>query len=72
MTAAIEKNSLKPLLLFVRHWAATVEIERFPETARELRRAEYLAQISTTPDEAGQYVKIAGDIVRAAHQAVAS
>ncbi|MDR3084143.1 MAG: hypothetical protein LBV60_25050, partial [Streptomyces sp.] len=37
VAAAIEQSSIKPLQLFVIAWAANIEIERFPETARELR-----------------------------------
>ncbi|MFD3727818.1 hypothetical protein [Streptomyces sp. NPDC058671] len=70
MTEAIEQSGIPPLRMFLVEWAAVIEIERFPDTARELRRAAYLAQIAEDPEESRRYVREAGDIVRAAHRAV--
>ncbi|MGW6391359.1 DUF6247 family protein [Streptomyces sp. NPDC055103] len=70
VTEAIEQSDITPLRMFLSQWAAVIEIERFPDTARELRRAEYLAQISEDPEESRRYVRTAGDIIRAAHKAV--
>lgn len=67
---AIEQSGIAPLRMFLIEWAAVIEIERFPDTARELRRAEYLAQITEDPEESRRYVRAAGDIIRAAHKAV--
>ncbi|MER5713082.1 hypothetical protein [Streptomyces sp. NPDC002122] len=67
---AIEQSGISPLGIFLIEWAAVIEIERFPGTARELRRAEYLAQIAEDPEERRRYVRTAGDIIRAAHRAV--
>ncbi|MFF7778702.1 hypothetical protein ACFZCG_30315 [Streptomyces tanashiensis] len=67
---AIEQSGIIPLRMFLVQWAAAIEIERFPDTARELRRAEYLAQIAEDPEESRRYVRVAGDIIRAAHKAV--
>ncbi|MFJ8662428.1 hypothetical protein [Streptomyces sp. NPDC093795] len=72
VTEAIEQSGITPLRLFLIEWAAVIEIERFPETARELRRAEYLAQVAEDPEESRRYVQAAGDIIRAAHRAVGS
>ncbi|MFE7548840.1 hypothetical protein [Streptomyces gardneri] len=71
VTEAIEQSGITPLRMFLIQWAAVIEIERFPDTARELRRAEYLARISEDPEESRRYVRTAGDIIRAAHKAVA-
>ncbi|WP_435969509.1 DUF6247 family protein [Streptomyces sp. Qhu_M48] len=70
VTEAIEQSSITPLRMFLVQWAAIIEIERFPDTARALRRAEYLAQVSEDPEESRRYVRTAGDIIRAAHEAV--
>ncbi|MFC9057934.1 hypothetical protein ACFTXB_07730 [Streptomyces sp. NPDC057074] len=70
VAAAIEQSSIKPLQLFMIAWAANIEIERFPEAARELRRAEYMANAAETLEESRHYVRISGDIIRAAYKAV--
>ncbi|MEU2118862.1 hypothetical protein ABZ567_25170 [Streptomyces sp. NPDC016459] len=70
VTEAIEQSGITPLRMFLVQWAAVIEIERFPDTARELRRAEYLAQIAEDPEESRRYVRAAGGIIRAAHEAV--
>lgn len=48
----MEHGSLKPVHAYLSHWAALSEIERHPATARAYHRAEYLARIATTADEA--------------------
>ncbi|MER7815513.1 hypothetical protein [Streptomyces sp. NPDC096153] len=70
VAAAIEQSSIKPLQLFMIAWAANIESERFPEAARELRRAEYMANAAETLEESRRYVRISGDIIRAAYKAV--
>lgn len=67
---AIEQSSITPLRMFVLQWAAVVEIERLPALARELHRAEYLAQVAVDPEESRRHVRIAGDIIRTAHKTV--
>lgn len=67
---AIEQSDIAPLRMFLIQWAAVIEIERFPDTARALRRAEYLAQTAGTPEESRRHVRAAGEILRAAHEAV--
>jgi hypothetical protein len=65
-----EENSVTPIHMFYREWAVIVEIERHPETATRLHAAE---QALTSHDEEAREAAIreAGDIVRAAHRAVA-
>ncbi|MFI8515718.1 hypothetical protein ACIGHB_31785 [Streptomyces sp. NPDC085460] len=70
VTEAIEQSGIAPLRMFLTEWAAVIEIERFPDTARALRRAEYLAQVTEDPEESRRYVRAAGDIIRAAHRQV--
>lgn len=67
---ALEQSSIAPLQTFVLQWAAVVEIERFPALARELHRAEYLAQVADDPEESRRHVRIAGNIIRTAHKTV--
>jgi hypothetical protein len=69
MTAAVERGSVKPLLIFVRKWAAEVEIARFPDALGALRRAEYLAAHAPTQQERREQASAAGAILRAAAQA---
>jgi hypothetical protein len=65
-----EEGSVTPIHMFYREWAVIVEIERFPDVARRLHAAE---QALTSADARVRDAAIseAGDIVRAAHQAVA-
>lgn len=67
---AAELDSLTPVHAFLAHWAAMVEIERFPETARTYHRSLYLAQQADTPEEACEHLTVSSEILRAATQAV--
>ncbi|MBY8339888.1 DUF6247 family protein [Streptomyces spinosirectus] len=67
---AVEQGSLGPVHAYLAHWAALLEIERHPETARAYHRAEYLAQVASAPDEAREYLVEAAAIYRDAAQAV--
>lgn len=69
-TKAGEQNSVVPIHMFYREWAVIVEIERHPDTARRLHAAEQ-ALMSDDPAVRESAIATAGDIVRAAHQAVA-
>ncbi|MEU0074759.1 DUF6247 family protein [Streptomyces sp. NPDC006332] len=70
LAEAVEHGSLKPVHAYLAHWAALIEIERHPETARAYHRAEYLAQISSTPKEAREHLATAAGIYRDAAKAV--
>ncbi|MGW7384623.1 hypothetical protein [Streptomyces sp. NPDC054794] len=49
---AVEHGSLGPAHAYLNHWAALIEIERHPESAKTYHRAEYLAHVVSTPEEA--------------------
>lgn len=68
LAMAVAQNSIGPIRMFLLRWAVVAEIERHPETARRLRRAELVAQ--EAPDEATsrRAVREAGEIVREAHR----
>lgn len=68
LAMAVAQNSLGPIRMFLLRWAVVAEIERHPETARRLRRAEQVAAESADPDLARRAVREAGDIIRAAHR----
>ncbi|UUU23914.1 DUF6247 family protein [Streptomyces sp. DSM 40750] len=70
LAAALEHDSVKPVHAYLAHWAALIEIERYPETAKAYRRAEYLAQIAITPGEARDHLTTASGIYRDAAEAV--
>ncbi|GGX19128.1 hypothetical protein GCM10010297_45760 [Streptomyces malachitofuscus] len=70
LAEAVEHGSLKPVHAYLSHWAALIEIERHPATAREYHRAEYLARIATTADEARRHLRTASSLYRAAAKAV--
>ncbi|WP_320780059.1 DUF6247 family protein [Streptomyces sp. CRN 30] len=70
LAEAVEHGSLKPVHAYLAHWAALIEIERHPETARAYHRAEYLAQVATTPDEAREHLVRASTIYRNATRSV--
>ncbi|WAZ22458.1 DUF6247 family protein [Streptomyces cinnabarinus] len=70
LAEAVEHGSLKPVHAYLDHWAALVEIERYPETAKAYHHAEYLAHVSTTPEDARGYLTTASGIYRAAAEAV--
>jgi hypothetical protein len=65
-----ERRSVTPIHMFYREWAVIVEIERHPESARRLHAAEQ-ALMSDDPRIRDAAIQDAGDIVRAAHRAVA-
>ncbi|WP_427763363.1 DUF6247 family protein [Streptomyces sp. DSM 41931] len=70
LAEAVELGSLKPIHAYLSHWAALLEIERHPAMAREYHRAEYLAQIATTAEEAREHLRTASSLYRAAAEAV--
>lgn len=63
-------GSVTPIRMFYREWAVVVEIERHPATALRLHAAER-ALMSDDPAARDAAVRDAGEIVRAAHAAVA-
>jgi hypothetical protein len=65
-----EEGSVTPIHMFYREWAVVVEIERHPGLARRLHEAErtLMSDDSEVRDAA---IREAGEIVRAAHRAVA-
>ncbi|MDH6218345.1 DUF6247 family protein [Streptomyces pseudovenezuelae] len=70
LAEAVEHGSLKPVHAYLDHWAALIDIERHPETARSYHRAEYLAHVATAPEEAREHLAAASAIYRAAAKAV--
>ncbi|MFC8709147.1 DUF6247 family protein [Streptomyces sp. NPDC057197] len=70
LAEAVEHGSLTPVHAYLSHWAALLEIERHPETAKRYHRAEYLAQIATEPEQARAHLAAAGAIYRDAAKAV--
>jgi hypothetical protein len=66
-----ERGSATPIRMFCREWAVIVEIERHPEAARRLHAAEQ-ALMSDDPQIRDAAIHDAGEIVRAAHRAVAT
>jgi hypothetical protein len=65
-----EQGTVTPIHMFYREWAVIVEIERHPEIARRLHTAEQ-ALMSDDPEVREAAIRAAGEIVRAAHRAVA-
>jgi len=65
-----EENSVTPIHMFYREWAVVVEIERHPETAARLHAAEQ-ALMNDDAETREVAIQEAGEIVRAAHRAVA-
>lgn len=51
MAETVTAGSVQPIRAFVAHWAAVVEIERHPGTARTYHRANYLANHAATLQE---------------------
>jgi hypothetical protein len=70
LAEAVEHGSIKPVHAYLIHWAALIEIERYPERAKAYHRAEYLAHVATAPDEARTHLTTAGGIYRDAAKAV--
>jgi hypothetical protein len=70
ITMAIDSDTLDPLRGFLLRWAVIVEIERHPETALKLRRAEYLMQVEEEPEDSRRHALTAAEIIRAAYRAL--
>jgi hypothetical protein len=66
-----EEDSVTPIHMFYREWAVVVEIERHPRLARRLHEAERTL-MSDDPQVRDAAIREAGEIVRAAHRAVAA
>lgn len=65
-----EQGSVTPIHMFYREWAVIVEIERHPDVARRLHAAEQ-ALMSEDAHVRDAAIREAGEIVRAAHRALA-
>lgn len=70
LAEAVEHGSLKPVHAYLSHWAVLIEIERHPAMAKAYHRAEYLARIATTADEARRHLITASSLYRDAAKAV--
>ncbi|WP_110946144.1 hypothetical protein [Streptomyces avicenniae] len=68
ITRAIDSDTLDPLRGFLLRWTVVVEIERHPETATKLRRAEYLMQVAEDPVDSRRHALTAAEIIRAAYR----
>jgi hypothetical protein len=64
-----EEDSVVPIHMFYREWAVVIEIERHSQTARRLHAAEH-ALMSGDAEIRDAAIVEAGEIVRAAHQAI--
>jgi hypothetical protein len=65
-----DEGSVTPIHMFYREWAVVVEIERHPGWAHRLHEAERTL-MSDDPQVRDSAIREAGEIVRAAHRAVA-
>jgi len=63
------EDSVVPIHVFYREWAVVVEIERHPQVAHRLHAAEQ-ALMSDEAEVRDAAIREAGEIVRAAHQAI--
>lgn len=72
LAEAVESGSLRPVHAYLNHWAALIEIERFPGVAKAYHQATYLAQVASTPEEAREHLLTASGLYREASQAVLS
>ncbi|MER8184761.1 hypothetical protein [Kitasatospora sp. NPDC094015] len=70
MAEAIEQGSVNPIRAFVAHWAAVVEIERLPDTAKAYHRANYLANHAGTAGECRVHALAVAELYRSAYAAV--
>jgi hypothetical protein len=70
MAEAITTGGIAPIQVFVSHWAAVVEIERHPETARAYHRANYLANHGETVDDCRAHAITVAEIYRLAFATV--
>ncbi|MFD4909931.1 hypothetical protein [Kitasatospora purpeofusca] len=69
MAEAIRTGSVQPLLSFVAHWSAIVEIERHPATARAYHRANHLANHAATLAECREHANTVAEFYRTAYSA---
>ncbi|MCC9312300.1 hypothetical protein LN042_35455 [Kitasatospora sp. RB6PN24] len=67
---AAELDSLTPVRAYLAHWSAVVEIERFPDTARQYHRSLYLAHRAESPEEVREHLTVSSEILRPSTQAV--
>jgi hypothetical protein len=65
-----DEDSVVPIRMFYRQWGVVIEIERHPRTAARLHAAERAID-DPDPDVRARAIREAGEIVRAAHRAVA-
>ncbi|KJS55544.1 hypothetical protein [Streptomyces rubellomurinus] len=70
MAEAIEAGSVRPIHAFVAHWAAVVEIERIPESAKAYHRANYLANHAPSVAECRAHAVEVAELYRSAFAAV--
>ncbi|MFI6157120.1 hypothetical protein ACIBCA_31065 [Kitasatospora sp. NPDC051170] len=70
MAEAIASGSVQPIRSFVAHWAAVVQIERHPATARAYHRANYLANHAGTVQECREHAAAVAELYRTAYAAV--
>ncbi|WP_282203467.1 hypothetical protein [Kitasatospora fiedleri] len=70
MAEAITTGSVQPIRSFVAHWAAVVEIERHPATARTYHRANYLANHAGAVQECRRHAATVAELYRAAYAVV--
>ncbi|MGW5974313.1 DUF6247 family protein [Streptomyces sp. NPDC055186] len=70
LAEAVERGSLKPVRACLSHWAVLIEIERHPVMAKAYRRAEHLARIAATADEARGHLATASSLYREAAASV--
>ncbi|MEU2628999.1 hypothetical protein [Kitasatospora sp. NPDC007106] len=70
MAEAIDAGGVEPIRSFVAHWAAVIEIERHPATARAFHRANYLANHAETVRECREHAAAVAEIYRAAYATV--
>ncbi|MER7750590.1 hypothetical protein [Kitasatospora sp. NPDC097643] len=70
MAAAIKEGSVSPILSFVAHWAAVVEIERVQDTAKAYHRANYLANHAPSVEECRAHAVEVAELYRSAFAAV--
>lgn len=68
LAMAVDQNSIGPIRMFLLRWAVVAEIERHPETARRLHRAEQVAQEAEDQALSRRAVREAADILRAVHR----
>ncbi|MBT2385015.1 hypothetical protein [Streptomyces sp. ISL-11] len=70
LTLAAEMQSVGPVNGFLLRWAALVEIERHPLTARRLREAEERVRVASDEETMRTAAREAADIKAAARRAV--